>query len=149
MPLLRLYVQSPDGTKSGYLCFERTYQTAFSGQAAPNDQWETDNIVAGNYRLWSTGNLPNAGTYYSDSIDLSNWQSTYGNYKVLGVGAGCGSGWGSFASGAVDDITFGFNGASTTYNFEVVPEPGTLALLAAFGLTALGAAWMRRRRSAN
>ncbi len=95
-----------------------------------------------------TGNLPNAGTYYSNSIDLSNWQSTYGNYNVLGVSAGCGSGWGSF-SGAVDDITFGFNGASTTYNFEVVPEPGTLALLAAFGLTALGAAWMRRRRSAN
>jgi hypothetical protein len=149
MPLLRLYVSSPDGTKTGYLCFERVYQDAFGNEAAPTDQWETDNIVAGDYRLWASGStLPNIGDYYGNNVTLSSWQADYGNYKVLGISAGCGSGWGTF-TGAVDDITVGFCGASTTYNFECVPEPGALALLAAGGLTALAAAWMRRRRAVN
>ena len=97
MPLLRLYVSSPDGTKSGYLCFERDYQTAFSGQAAPTDQWETDDILGSDYTLWPSGStLPYAGQVYGNNLEISSWQSAYGNYNVLGISAGVGSGWGTF-----------------------------------------------------
>ena len=63
---------------------------------------------------------------------------------MLGVSAGVGSGWDTL-QGAVDDITVGFGGASTTYNFEVVPEPATVALVGA-GL--MGLLMVVRRRNA-
>ena len=134
-PVLRLFVESPDLTKSGYLVFEPVYN-AQGNNAAPVNQWMTDDIVAENDHLWSSGStLPNLGNDYGDQVKLGAWQSNYGNYLVLGVSAGVGSGWDTL-QGAVDDITVGFGGASTTYNFEVVPEPTTLVLLG-FGLAGL------------
>jgi hypothetical protein len=63
---------------------------------------------------------------------------------VYGISAGVGSGWGTF-QGAVDDITVGFGGASTTYNFEVVPEPSTVLLV---GTGLMGMLIVARRRRA-
>lgn len=143
-PVLRLYVASPDLTKSGYLVFEPVYN-ALGNNPAPVNQWETDDIVAENDHLWSTGStLPNEGDYYGSDVTLGAWQSNYGNYLVYGVSAGVGSGWGTF-QGAVDDIAFGFGGTSTTYNFEVVPEPSTVLLVGA-GL--MGMLIVVRRRKA-
>lgn len=127
-PVLRLYVASPDNTKSGYLIFEPVYN-ALGNNAAPVDQWESNDIVAEDDHLWSSGTLPNSGNDYGPEVKLSSWQANYGDYIVYGISAGVGSGWGTF-QGAVDNITVGFGGGSTTYNFEVVPEPATLSLVA-------------------
>ena len=144
-PVLRLYVESPDFTKSGYLVFEPVYNALTGNLPAPVNQWETDNIVAENAHLWSSGTtLPNLGNDYGSQVTLSSWQANYGSYLVLGVSAGVGSGWDTL-QGAVDDITVGFGGASTTYNFEVVPEPATVALVGA-GL--MGLLMVVRRRNA-
>ena len=144
-PVLRLSVASPDNTKSGYLIFEPVYN-ALGNNAAPVNQWETNNIVAEDDHLWSSGStLPNLGNDYGDAVKLSSWQSSYGNYLVYGISAGVGSGWGTF-QGAVDDITVGFGGASTTYDFEVVPEPSTVLLV---GTGLMGMLIVARRRNAR
>jgi len=64
---------------------------------------------------------------------------------VISVNAGFGSGWPNTFVGAVDNITFGFNGQYTTYNFEVVPEPASMLVLGS-GLVSMMA--LRRRRKA-
>jgi hypothetical protein len=146
-PTLRLYIASPDLSKQGYIVFEPVYN-AQGNNPAPTNQWITNNIVAENDHLWSTGStLPNSGNYYGDQVKLSSWEANYGNYLVLGISSGVGSGWGTFV-GAVDDITIGFGGGSTTYNFEAVPEPGTLVLLSTAGLGLLAYAWRRRTAAA-
>ena len=63
---------------------------------------------------------------------------------VYGLSLGSGDGWAGTFDGAADNVTIGFNGASTTYNFETqpVPEPATIAAL---GLGALG--FLRKRRA--
>jgi len=141
VPVLRLYIASPDLTQSGYLVFEPVYN-ALGNNPAPVDQWESDDIVAENDHLWSTGSLPKSGDYYGSDVTLSSWQSNYGNYLVYGISSGVGSGWGTF-QGAVDDIAFGFGGNNTTYNFEVVPEPSTVMLV---GLGLVGLLTLRHRR---
>jgi len=75
-----------------------------------------------------------------------NMKNLIGSYHVYAISAGIGSGWGTF-EGAVDNISYRFgNGPIVTTNFEVVPEPTTMAL---FGLGLLGAAGgLLRRRSA-
>lgn len=154
-PVLRLFVTSPDHTQSGYLVFER--EVNLNNMAAvPTDSWQTDDIAASDSRLWSTGStLPynlngtNGTAKYYDALTLSQWQSSYANYEVLGISAGVGSGWGTFA-GAVDNITIAFGNADpTTFNFEVagaeVPEPASLL---AWGLLALGGlGYVRLRRN--
>jgi hypothetical protein len=62
---------------------------------------------------------------------------------VISVNAGIGSGWNGTFTGAVDNITFGFNGAYTTYNFEVVPEPASMLAL---GSGLIGLLGLRRRK---
>lgn len=136
-PVLRIYVASEDRTQYGYLVFERIYN-GFSG-SAPVDQWVTDDLFGNDYRMWSTHTLPLTGLNYDDRLKLqSGWCTNYANFDVLGISAGVGSGWGTFI-GAVDNITIGFGGSSITYNFEVIPEPATMALLA------IGAVVLRRK----
>jgi hypothetical protein len=62
---------------------------------------------------------------------------------VISVNAGIGSGWNGTFKGAVDNITFGFNGTYTTYNFEVVPEPASMVAL---GSGLIGLLGLRRRK---
>lgn len=80
---------------------------------------------------WASGNL------YSDQAYVA----------AISVGAGSSVGTGYFAF--ADNVTFGANGASTTYNFEtdtpVVPLPATLPLL--LGAMAISAAAARRKRA--
>jgi hypothetical protein len=133
-PSLRLQLVSTDFMKSGYIVFERIYN-GFTG-AAPTNSWQSDDVFGQNYTMWSTGTLPGAFTDYSRT--LSQWISGIsGQYYVIGVSSGFGSGWDPF-TGAVDNITFGFGGNDTTYNFEVptaaVPEPMSVAVWSFLGV---------------
>lgn len=154
-PVLRLQVFDPATSQFGYLVFEGIYNGLYDGGAnpAPTDTWVGIDILTSDYRLWSTGTLPNningsnGPIQLYDARTITEWQSDFPDYLVVGVSAGIGSGWGTF-DGAVDNITFGFSGADTTYNFEVsanvVPEPATFATAGLAGLAAL--AYARRRR---
>jgi hypothetical protein len=159
-PVIRVGVISPDTKVGGYLVFERVYQSdpSLLNQPVPTDQWVTDDVFGNNYRLWSTGNLPNnisgsdGPVQQYDARTLSEWQSLLSTYYVTTISLGVGSGWGPF-EGAVDNVTFAFGTAlPTTYNFEVpavVPEAGSLVVWSLFGLTLGGVGLWRRKCSAR
>lgn len=158
-PVLRLYYDA-DGnfgttTDCGYLIFERAYNPAPS--PVPVDQWVLDDVFNWNgpgqsANLWMVnfGN-PSGSVLEIYNRTLQDWltsanpnagyPSLNNGAVVYGFSVGVGSGWSGTFSGAVDTVTIGFGGVSTTYNFEVVPSPGGLALLAMGGLACL-----RRRR---
>lgn len=157
MPAMRLYVDA-DGNlgttnDTGFLIFEQTY----NGATLANDTWHTTDIF--NYNgagqsadLWQRRFSPGTTIEQYDT-NLQEWiagASFSGglvfsaNSVVFGMSFGVGSGWAGNFSGAVDNVTLGFGGSSTTYNFEidVVPLP-TAAGLGLAGLAGLG---LRRRR---
>jgi len=150
-PVLRLgvlRVNSDNSINLGYLIFERVFN-GFSG-AAPTNSWQSDDIVSNNYGLWATASLgfgdPNVN-FSQVFKTLSGWVSAANAANatlfVISVNAGIGSGWNGTFEGAVDNITFGFNGAYTTYNFEVVPEPASMVAL---GSGLIGLLGLRRRK---
>ncbi len=159
-PVIRLYVDG-DGdlnttTDRGYLVYERAYNP--NTAAVPTDQWISDDVFNFNgpgasANLWQVafgvGNFDTAGNWQP----LSTWTQPGGftpspngkNFSsasvVYGLSLGVGSGWGTF-DGAVDNVEIGFTGAPLyQFNFEVVPAPGSIALLGLGSLVAL-----RRRR---
>ncbi len=64
-----------------------------------------------------------------------------------GIGLTVGyAGAGDFLTGYVDNVTIGTQGGgSTTFNFEAVPEPASLSLLAFGGLLAFFCQWKKNR----
>ncbi|MGO8688017.1 MAG: PEP-CTERM sorting domain-containing protein [Thermoguttaceae bacterium] len=75
----------------------------------------------------TSSNPATAGYYVFDlNLDMTNW--AYANR---------------------DSLTGPYQFADSVFSAAAIPEPGTLALLVVGGLTALAAAWMRRRRTAN
>ena len=149
-PVLRLgilRVNSDNTVAVGYLTFERIYN-GFG--AAPINSWQSDNIIGSNYKLWATASLgfgdPNVNINQvlktiPDWVSAAN--AVGATLFVISVNAGIGSGWNGTFEGAVDNITFGFNGAYTTYNFEVVPEPASMVAL---GSGLIGLLGLRRRK---
>jgi hypothetical protein len=149
-PVLRLGILrvNQDNTFAlGYLVFERVYN-GFG--AAPINSWQSDDIVSNNYKLWATASLG----FGDPNVNINNvlktipeWVSAASNANatllVISVNAGIGSGWNGTFTGAVDNITFGFNGTYTTYNFEVVPEPASMVAL---GSGLIGLLGLRRRK---
>ena len=149
-PVLRLGILrvNQDNTFAlGYLIFERVYN-GFG--AAPTNSWQSDDIVSNNYKLWATASLG----FGDPNVNINNvlktipdWLSAANaanaNLYVISVNAGIGSGWNGTFTGAVDNITFGFNGTYTTYNFEVVPEPASMLAL---GSGLIGLLGLRRRK---
>lgn len=134
-PSLRLAYDADGniGTTSdrGYLIYERANQPAFGLNAVPTDTWLADDILANNYRLWRTEfTKTNDFTprYVSDFLAgtvANSMTPMSANSLILGVSAGIGSGWGPWY-GALDYITLGFSGNSTTWDFEPpsAPVPG-------------------------
>lgn len=146
-PALRLFVDADGNIATsgdrGYLVFERAYNP--SVQPVPQDTWVTDNALSAN--LWSTGNLPDAFAVYNRN--LSGWSQVMSSARVLGISTGIGSGWAGSYDGAVDNITIGFGGVDTTYNFELaaapIPEPVFLQFGSLLGMAGMGALRLRRK----
>lgn len=107
--------------------------------------WQTVDAFSGVFGSTQAVTAP-GGTIaggQSQLLSFSQWQSQFSNALVFGIGMGVGSGEGPFV-GAADYATIGFNGVSTTYDFEAVPEPATMTVL---GLAALAA--IRKRKASK
>jgi hypothetical protein len=159
-PALRILIDA-DGNLAttgdrGGLVFELAYNGVAT---AATNTWVTNDVfnfygVSNSANVWNFGfGIGNEFGGFGNT--LQQWVSgavssvISSNSAVLGVSTGVGSGWGPF-KGAVDNITLGFNGSSTTSNFEVnvVPLPAAawsgLALMGAM----VGVRVLRKRRSA-
>ena len=149
-PVLRLgilRVNQDNSINLGYLVFERIYN-GFG--AAPTNSWQSDDIIGSSYKMWATASLG----FGDPNVNINNVLKTIPEWVaaasdanatlyVISVNAGIGSGWSGTFTGAVDNITFGFNNAFTTYNFEVVPEPASMVAL---GSGLIGLLGLRRRK---
>ena len=139
-PALRLYVS--DGTNSGYLVYEGTYN---GQQVAPVNTVASLDVFSS--KFWGTGSLPGAFSNYDRT--LADWAGLLPSLKVNALSTGVGSGWDGTFVGGVDNIVYGTTQNGTTaFNFEVaganaIPEPASIIALAV-GLLGLGA--VRRRR---
>lgn len=134
-------------TDRGGLVFEGVYN---GWGAVPVNTW-VSTVVSSSARLWNFGlGLPTAydvnGSGYGYDETLSQWQAFLPNALILGFNVGIGSGWGPF-TGAADNVSWRLGEQTSRFNFEVVPEPGSLAL-AGVGLGTL-LAWRRLRRNAS
>lgn len=146
-PVIRLLIDADGNLNTtgdrGGLVFERAYN---GGGAVPTNQWVAENVFLSNANMWTFG----AGMSFAQlgyGITLSGWQAGAGTISgssaIIGISMGIGSGWGGSFAGAVDNVSFGFTGGqSYSFNFEVVPTPGAMAILGMGGLVVA-----RRRRA--
>ena len=150
-PVLRILLDA-DGdlnttSDRGGLVWESVYQ--LYPYTAPTNTWVTQTITDSSW-LWNFGLggtlMDIDGDGYPHNSNLAAWKEKFPNAVIIGFNMGLGSGWTGNFIGAVDNISWTINGITTTTNFEVVPEPTTMAL---FGLGLLGAAGgLLRRKSA-
>lgn len=142
--VLRLEVFSLTAGLYGNLVFSPTDTPGFNSPVT-GGQWNTFDFFAP-----STGFMLNAtsslGATYGAQLggtpkSFSDWQTTLSgqDFVVLSANMGWGTATAGF-EGFADNYTLGFGGQSSTYNFETVPEPMTMTILAA------GAAIAARRR---
>lgn len=129
-PALRL-ILSNGGSDFHFLVFE-DYTNGGGGTSVSN-QWVHDDVTSTS-QLWLTHDGGDGSEHLSS---LAQWMSGAGfdtainaNTKVMGISVGVGSGWSGSFDGYADNVSIGFNGDSTTYNFEpqAVPEPAAFVM---------------------
>lgn len=137
----------------GYLVFEQIYNP--NAASVVSDQWVSSSLLGANF--WQRQFSPGF-TVENYNTTLAEWTAgttptgadTLGrNSAILGIEFGIGSGWNGTFTGFVDNVSYGFSGDTTTFNFELsqaaaVPEPGSAALL---GIGVLGFLASRKRRA--
>lgn len=143
-PTIKLKVTA--NGKTGYLVWEPVYNGHPTSNPIDLNEWYLGDAIGGKFWASNALGITNGSNTFQD---LDYWEGVLGaGAQVVGIYAGIGSGWGGSFTGAVDNITWGFNGEeATTYKFEkAVPEPGSIVMgLIAGGLGLAGAAWRRRR----
>lgn len=128
-PVLRIAFETAGG-QQGLLIWEAVYQTQYGG-AMPTDVWVDENVLGGRFWMRAYGpsrtidvyNLTLAGWIaagaVSDGVD-TGWNID-ADTRVIGVNVGFGSGWGGGEFHAfVDQVTLGFAGDETTWDFDFV-----------------------------
>lgn len=160
-PSLKLGIFSPIGTGDnfGQLIYEPSWNQPAGGSTnPPADAWQTVLIDAstgstdgtGTGGWWWTGGFGVVSSGGGPPIrSLSEWiaeftandPTDFATARVVSASVGVGS-FNPGQIGYVDNVTLDFGSGSTTYDFERVPEPTSLALLL---LSALGAIGIRRR----
>ncbi len=131
-PVLRIGVYDPVSGKASMLIWEPAYNGY--GAGVPTDSWVPVDALNGNFWMRAFG-APSC-TYEVYDITLQEWVSGTNDGNPIGPVNGCtpnpvgpsawvysintgiGSGWDGTFDGASDTVTLGFNGVSTTYNFE-------------------------------
>lgn len=151
-PVARLVITN--GVRVGSLVWEQ-YFNGYRDSGAPEDVWVTSNAYndgAGVFSTYGTGlgQLSGIDATFEDWLNgTGGLTQAYGDWMVIGVNMGIGSGLPGTFIGAVDNLTIGFAGQdAVTYNFEAVPEPSSI-VLSVIGASALGLICHRRRRGAT
>jgi hypothetical protein len=168
-PVLRLLVRDLVGGEvlNSHLVWERWYNTKGVLSPTPNDQWNFEDLTSQQFwRHFDGGNtytnLGCANGNFSSSAslqtyDLGGWVTNCytPGAEVYGVMIGLGSWWPGEYAGYLDNVQLGFTeqeGFAVEDNFELgdpststVPEPASMALLAA-GLAGMSAISLLRRR---
>lgn len=146
-PVLRFDMRK-NGAFAGSLVFEYFYQNQ---SAAPEGQWITQSADLGSGVWWATnGALGPTFATAGGVKTLADWiaGNAGSDLTVVGVNIGIGSGWNGSFAGAIDNVRFDFGTVSGDFNFAVVPEPATWALMiGGFGFVG-GALRVRRRKVA-
>ncbi len=151
-PYLTLWLDTDNnGSADDRIHFEPVYSEADAGNGNANPQadvalnvWQTWNVLTG--MIYDDGPLAGPG---SNAISFAAYVAAKPDATIVNPGGLGGiriaSGFvsGSDIEAYVDNFTIGTALGSTTYNFEAVPEPGTIALV---GLVTFGLVGVRRRR---
>jgi hypothetical protein len=159
VPYLTIYLDTTgDGVRDDRLWFEPTYSEDDAGNGNPSPQpdlvlntWQTWDCLTG---MWYSDSHAGPG---SNAITLAAYLALEPNATIIND-AGQGIGGIRLASGFasasddfnayVDNFTIGTAAGTTTYDFEVTPEPATMGFLALGGVAAL-VRRMRRRMAAR
>jgi hypothetical protein len=128
-PVIRIYFQTAGG-EQGLLIWEAVYQTNYGG-AVPTDAWIDEDVLARRFWMRAFGPSRTIDVY---NLTLADWIAAGAvsdgtdtgwdidaDTRVIGLSVGFGSGWGGGDFLAwVDEVTLGFGGDETTWDFDFV-----------------------------
>lgn len=168
-PALRIGIEYDGGSGDnlGYLVYEPYWNQPGGGApAVPADSWQTVSVNSETGGDNLPGNNVNGGWWWDGGFEIANsfgglplhaledWgdelmtadPTDFANARVISIGLSVGS-YNQGQIGYVDGISFSLlGGATTTYQFSAVPEPGHASLLC--GLAGwFAVSWRRRKRS--